>query len=287
MTALSIQTKPFFDQGIITCEIRTLNHRYLDIQFKSSVIFSDLEPIIRNRLSHTLKRGRIDIKFHYQPNANSEEKQILNEPLIQQLFRYCQRINEIGKQNEVPNALQILSWPNVVKSTYQTLDQTLTRDFLLNTFENTLKNLVENRAEEGKKIHVILIDYLIQLEQQVKIIELALPKIRKNAQERILRYCKEAELKIDSQRFEQELVFFLHKIDVSEEVDRLKIHIEECQKYLKQVRVSGTRLDFIMQEINREANTLAAKTNDAHLSLIIVEIKVLIESLREQIQNLE
>ena len=286
MTAFASKSTDILDQGTATCEIRAVNHRYLDLQFRASATVSHLEPVLRNRLRSQIKRGRVEVRFNYQPIQQNTLSHF-NEPLITQLLDYCERIRTLNASCALPNTLELLSWPNALQHQEPTQLDESTDQACITLFDQVVSQLLEARATEGAKIQEKLLERIDRLEKQLNAISNYLPILRDNNHQRLMNRFNEAKLPVDPQRFEQELVFILQKSDISEELDRLNIHLKKCHHDLTKELTSGPRLDFLMQELNREVNTIASKSNYAQLTLQVVDMKVLIEEMREQIQNIE
>lgn len=287
MTAFAQRGATLQDKSIATWEIKTLNHRYLDIQLRLPLIAQSLEPILRSYIKSKFKRGRVEIRLHYQPATAAHNVFILNENIVAQLCSHHQRVNQLIQSDQKLDSLQLMSWPGVLQPLESNTLAEPTRQTLIALFEQTVIEVCTIRANEGRMIQQVLLDHLNQFNRYVGQVTDQVPKVRTRFYERLIRRFEEAQFKVDSERFEQELVFMLQKMDVSEELDRLKIHLTELKNQLTSTTVQGSRLDFLMQELNREANTLASKSTEATLNLVVVDIKVVIEAMREQMQNVE
>lgn len=287
MTAFASYTATILDQAMATWEIRSVNHRYLDIQFRSLAPFQELEPLLRKQLKEKVKRGRLEIRLTYQPSSEEFSSFFLNEPLLKQLISYSHRISEIDANCKAPNTLQLLAWPDVLQKKQKNNSDREIIEALITSFYQTVTQLLDMRAQEGKAVKEVLLQRISHLKVQILQIRERMPELRKQLHQRLLERFNEAQLKADTQRIEQELLLILQKTDISEELDRLDIHLVECQNQLMQYTASGQRLDFLMQELNREANTLTSKVANAPISLLVIDMKVLIEEMREQIQNIE
>jgi uncharacterized protein (TIGR00255 family) len=285
MTAFARQTLQA-DWGQASWELRTVNHRHLDIDCRLPKNFLYLEPMLRTRLVNCLKRGRVEIYLHYQSNT-CDESLAINESLLNQLLKLYAHINEISKANTPPDTLRLLQWPDVLQKASTQQTEAKVTPILLNLFDHTVTELVQQRVTEGLAIASYLQTRLSQLAEHLQKITLELPRLRTVQIEKLKRRLAEVKLEVDTQRFEQELVIALQKMDVAEELERLTFHLSTCQSNLQSGKVRGRHWDFLMQELIRETNTLAAKSVDVSLSLQIVSMKVLIEEMREQIQNIE
>lgn len=286
MTAFAKQTTTT-EAHSINCEIRALNHRHLDIHCYLADGLGYLEPLLRTRIKANIRRGRIEVRLHYQTTEPITAPLSINEARLSQLLSCHARISEYIAAYTPPDALQLLAWPGVLQTPTVTLSDDNLTAMLLAHFDNTLAELLIMRQTEGQIIKQSLLERLDKLEIYLQTVRTQLPIIRENQKQKLLTHFSEATLNVNPQRFEQEFVILLQKMDSAEELDRLSFHAAECRKQLQNKATTGRHLDFLMQELQREANTLAAKSVDATLSLQLVDIKVLIEEMREQIQNIE
>ncbi|MGH8557072.1 MAG: YicC/YloC family endoribonuclease [Methylococcales bacterium] len=266
-------------------EIRSVNHRYLEIMMRIPENLRALEPDFRSLIGKQLKRGKIDCFLNLrQPSGNRNAIHIDR----QQLLGLIQIMREIESEihDTIPcSALKILEWPGIL--TEQNVDPETLKKPLGEMLRTALSRLIECRDREGARLAEIITDRCRDLQEQVQLLRLRLPEIAEKLRSRLYSRLKEIASEVDPVRFEQEIVFMLQKMDVDEEMERLSTHITEVGRVLEKDDVAGRRLDFLLQEMNREANTLGSKSLDKESCLACVEMKVLIEQMREQVQNIE
>ena len=273
------------DQGALSWEIRSLNHRYLEIGLRLPEEVRTAEAAVRERINARLGRGKVDCTCRYRPTATGTVPVDIDEENLSRLLAACEAVN--GRLPEaVPlSPLELLRWPGVVceekpdtgplvKSTLMLLDQ-------------ALDELLASREREGEQIKGLLVQRCDAMSELVVQARELLPEIRNGLRVRLEARLAELDTEADPGRLEQELVMQIQKMDVDEELDRLEGHIGELRRVLERDEPIGRRMDFLMQELNREANTLGSKAVAAGTTNISVELKVLIEQLREQIQNVE
>ncbi len=270
----------------ISWEIRSVNHRYLEPHFRLPDLVRELEPVVRNALRKSLSRGKLEISFNYQlQGADGGGELTLNQALVSQLAQASDALTAQINNAAPINPLDLLRWPGVI------VEQELDRDALLQAakalFNDTVKSLIEHRQREGEELRQLIEQRLVGISDQVVVIREKLPAILKAQKDRLRDKLNELQQELDSDRLEQEMVYLAQKSDVDEELDRLDTHITEVRRALQQKGAIGRRLDFLMQELNREANTLSSKSIVVDTTQAAVEIKVLIEQMREQIQNIE
>jgi len=270
--------------GTLLCELRSVNHRYLDLNLYLSEPFRLYEKEVRELLQHRLGRGKVDVALKFQPNSHQALQFEVNEALIAKLSSLGEGVAQQFKGAQL-NLMDLLSWPGVLKSAE--LDVTGLKKALLNLLDETLNEFIETRHREGAGVGDFLNRCLTDIEQHMQTIKGRLPLVLKAQREKILARFAELELSLDPHRLEQEFVWLAQKSDIAEELQRLEAHVEEVKRIVKEGGVMGRRLDFLMQELNREANTIGSKSMDTEVTQADVELKVLIEQMREQVQNLE
>lgn len=272
-----------FAWGTATWEIRSVNHRYLELVFRLPESLRVLEPQLRQLVQLQVKRGKIEVslKVQFNPAANPLQ---FNYELIDQLLKIYQAYSQI-----VPNAqldfANLLSWPGVMQNTVKEFDDL--QEVLSEPFSQLLVQFQQMRQREGQSIKQFLSERLELLAQQISSAERYLPEILSQMRLKLQNRLAELEQNLDPLRLEQEMVILAQRLDVAEELDRLQQHVKQVSELLQRVEPVGRRLDFLMQELNREANTLSSKINDIRVTQIAVEMKVLIEQMREQVQNIE
>jgi len=277
------------DAGTLTWELRSVNHRYLEPGLKLPEDFKALEPEIRKLISQYLKRGKIDLGLRYKLNRVDEGEVRLNEEILLRLRQVEQEVLSIVHEGKKLSVAEILSWPGVVAESENDLSPLVS--LTLPSLENALKQLVKSRETEGKALQQMISSRCQQISDIVQQLRVHRPammsaireKWENNLNEKLKTWSEGA----GNNRLEQELVILAQKLDVDEELDRIDTHIKEVGKVLKRKEAVGRRLDFLMQELNREANTLGSKSQDSQTTQWSVDLKVLIEQMREQVQNIE
>lgn len=271
--------------GSAIWELRSLNQRYLEIHILLPEPFRGLDPVIRNRLSQRLTRGKVECNLHFDVNSNVKNKLIFNKNLIKQLIEAAQWVKMQSDEGEI-DPLAILSWPGVMTAAeQQNLDVISTA--LLATLDDTLTDFISMRETEGNALKAIIEQRLIGISTEVAKVRQQMPEILLWQRERLLGKLEEIQVQLESNRLEQELVMLAQRIDIAEELDRLEEHVKETHHILNKTEAVGRRLDFMMQEFNRESNTLASKSINSRVTASAIELKILIEQMREQIQNIE
>ncbi|MDX1558800.1 MAG: YicC/YloC family endoribonuclease [Marinobacter sp.] len=273
------------DWGTLTCEIRTVNHRYLEPSFRLPEAFKELENRFREELRKQLKRGKVDVSMRLQSAEKGSQSFEISEDMAQAVNEAANHINRILDNPAHINALDILRWPGVLSVPEQ--DYSPAKEAAVGLFEQTVAELASVREREGERLRPLFEDRLKTMGDLVADVRKRMPELLE-AQEKTLRErFEKAKVELDSERVAQEMVMLAQKSDVAEELDRLDAHIGEVTDTLQSDDAIGRRLDFLMQELNREANTLSSKSIDAGVTRIAVDLKVLIEQMREQVQNLE
>ncbi|RLA49145.1 MAG: YicC family protein [Gammaproteobacteria bacterium] len=273
------------DQGVLTVELRSVNHRYLDCSFKLPDTLRLLEPRLREQAGKVLARGKLDCMIRLQAHpTNSGELQVNTEQL-HKLLAATQIIKEQMGDASPISPLEILQFPGIYSAREQS-DEALQKDARA-LFGRALDNMTQNRRREGDKLASLVLDRLQQVESQVTATHELLPALMQRQRDRITARIADLRIEVDHNRLEQELVYMAQKADVDEELDRLDAHVSEVRHTLEKGGPCGRRLDFLMQELNREANTLSSKSISSNTTQNAVELKVLIEQMREQIQNIE
>ena len=271
--------------GVLTCELRTVNHRYLEFSFRLPEGLRELENGFREHLRKTLGRGKVDVTIRLQSSDESDTDLIINNRLAESLNEAINHVNRILDNPAHISALDILRWPGILDREEQDLTPVMTAAEAL--FQRTVEELVEVRAREGERLRPLFDDRLATMADLVSRVRERMPTLI-SAQEATLRErFRQASVELDPDRLTQEMVILAQKSDVAEEMDRLEAHLSEVRETLQRNDAIGRRLDFLMQELNREANTLSSKSIDAEVTRIAVDMKVLIEQMREQVQNIE
>ena len=273
------------EQGVLTVELRSVNHRYLDCSFKLPDVLRPLEQRLREQATAALGRGKLDCLIRLQSNpARSGEWQV-DKQQLERLLAAAKSIEKAMEQSRPMSALEVLQFPGICSAQEQSEELLLKEAGAL--FAKALEDLKSNRAREGSKLAQLVLDRLERLETEVAQTRRELPELMQQQRQRVITRINELDLETDQGRLEQELVYMAQKADVDEELDRLDAHVTEIRHALDKGGPCGRRLDFLMQELNREANTLSSKSVSSSTTQSAVELKVLIEQMREQIQNIE
>ncbi len=277
------------DSGDIVWEIKSVNHRYLEPGFKLPEEFKMLEPEVRQMLGKYIQRGKLDISLRYKLNRSAPSSVRLNEDMVKNLRQVEQDVLKIVHEGHSLSVSDILRWPGVVEESEQ--DFKPLQDLAMSGVQQALEQLTENREREGKALQEMIASRCQQVSEIVEQVKQRRPEVNEairarwvsQLEDRLSQWSESA----DPGRLEQELTILAQKIDVEEELDRLQTHVKEVEKVLNRKEAVGRRLDFLMQELNREANTLSSKSQDAETTRLSVDLKVLIEQMREQVQNIE
>ena len=272
--------------GTIAWDIRAVNHRYLDLSFSLPEGFKALEETLRERIRRYLQRGKLDFNLYYQSYEFVQTQLELNKPLLKQLIALGREVEILSPTLAPLTVADLLRWPQLVNS--QPVNNEKVYSVVLEAFETAMQSLGMAREREGHALKVFLQRHIDACRNQTDLLRNQLPAILTRQRQKLTARIREhTSVPLEAIRFEQEIVLLTQKYDITEELERLEIHIQEVLRLLSQGGVVGRRLDFLMQEMQREANTLSSKANDIQLTEIAVELKVLIEQMREQIQNIE
>ena len=275
-----------FPWGTVIWEIRSVNHRYLEPHFRLPEDFREIEPALRDSIRKMLQRGKIESSLTIQWEQESDAELGINLARVEQLAQATRQINTALGDSAAPvNALELLKWPGVIQK--QEIDRSAIQASVLTLFQEALKLLIEHRSREGAELEQLILQRLDAVTAQVVAVRARLPEILQNQREKLQAKIASLQVELEPERLEQEIVLLAQKADVDEELDRLDTHVIEVKRSLKQTDSLGRRLDFLMQELNREANTLSSKAIVADTTQAAVELKVLIEQMREQVQNIE
>ena len=270
--------------GQLACELRSVNHRFHELAVRAPEELRAIEPALRERVAQKVSRGKVELVLRFRPVAGSRGELRLNQALLDQLAEAAQ-----GAQTRFPGLrtefTELLRYPGVVEE--EALDQAGLQADALALLEETLAEFVAAREREGAKLAAVMRERIDGIERITGQVRDWLPEIRAALRAKLDGKLADLKLPLDPGRLEQEVVLNLQKIDVDEELDRLASHVAEARRVLGLPEAVGRRLDFLMQEFNREANTLGSKSVDSRTTQAAVELKVLIEQLREQVQNLE
>ena len=284
MTAFSRQQLER-EWGSLTWEIRSVNHRYLEPSIRLPENFRSLENPIRKQLRDKLYRGKIECQLKLRTVEANQIDWQLNLDLISQLTRANSEINNNIEGDYQLSSLDILKWPGVISD--QSIDEELFNKEALELFEKALDDLMVVREREGATLRDMVLKRIASIQDIIDSIQAKMPSIILKQKENLLNKLEELKAEFEPTRLEQEVTLLAQKADVDEELDRLNSHLQEVKRVLDSSGQIGRRLDFLMQELNREANTLSSKSIVVETTQNAVELKVLIEQMREQIQNIE
>jgi uncharacterized protein (TIGR00255 family) len=284
MTGYATAAKEF-PFGTLGVELRSVNHRYLDVQFRLPDDLRAVEPVLREMLSEQVGRGKVECRVSFSAGAGAQKSFKLNEELMLQLEALELKVRTMLAGAGQLSASEVLRWPGVLATEPLPLDelQAACRDLLA----AALKEFNAARAREGDKLKAILLERAAGMERRIAEITPRLPQVVATFRERLAARLKEALGSGDDERVRQEVAVFATKIDVDEELARLTSHVTELKRILAGGGTAGKKLDFLMQELNREANTLSSKSVDLIVTQAALDMKLLIEQMREQIQNIE
>ena len=270
--------------GTLSWELRSVNHRYLEPHLRLPEAFRDLEGAVREALRNGLSRGKVECTLRFSDDNAGKALQVDLERAAQ-LVAAAESIASLIKQPAALNPLEVLGWPGVLVA--DAADPQALNKTALALFTQALDELKQGRLREGAELAKLLNERLDSIAAEVVALRELVPQMLAAQRQKILDRCAEMQADLDPQRLEQELVMLAQKSDVAEELDRLVTHVSEVRRVLKSGGAAGRRLDFLMQELNREANTLGSKAFDTRSTQAAVNLKVLIEQMREQVQNIE
>lgn len=270
--------------GTLSWELRSVNHRYLEPHLRLPEAFRDLEGAVREALRNGLSRGKVECTLRFSDDTAGKALQV-DLQRAAQLVNAAESVAGLIKQPAALNPLEVLGWPGVLVANAAD-PQALNQDALA-LFGQALNDLKNGREREGAELAKLLNERLDSILEQVVTLRELVPQMLGGQRQKILDRCAEMQVELDPQRLEQELVMLAQKSDVAEELDRLNTHVSEVRRVLKTGGQAGRRLDFLMQELNREANTLGSKAFDTRSTQAAVNLKVFIEQMREQVQNIE
>lgn len=271
--------------GSLSLELRSVNHRYLDVSLRLPEDIRSLEQALREQIGKRLSRGKVDCSLRFQRAEVSQNELKIDAGLATQIAHASREVDLLLYNPGPVSSLDVLRWPGVLQT--PALDMEVLKKASFDLLNGALEDLTASRAREGEKIKVMLQERCAGIAKLVDEVQAVIPEIKSGWQSKIRERMAEADVDMDDARLTQELILMSQKMDVEEELDRLKAHIVEIQRVLEQNEPVGRRLDFLMQELNREANTLGSKSVAVVTSQASVELKVLIEQMREQIQNVE
>ena len=284
MTAFA-RAQTGLDALLLTWELKSVNHRFLEMQFRLPEQLRSLEHVFRDTLRKHLKRGKIDAALRVEHQAGESGVE-LNRPLLLQTLGVLEQIKRDAPEIGAPNSMDLLRWPGIIGDPVRGDDKQLPTA-VQDLFEEALSDLIAHRSREGEQLGLTVTGRLDEIDRVVALVKNRTVSVAHEIQTRLQQRVKDLVGHIDEARLEQEIALLAQRADVAEELDRLSIHVEEARTTLRGPGPHGRRLDFLTQELNREANTLGAKSVLAETSQKSVDLKVVIEQIREQVQNIE
>ncbi|HDZ08071.1 YicC/YloC family endoribonuclease [Pseudohongiella sp.] len=274
-----------YDWGTLVWEIRSVNHRYLEPGIRIPDMLKPIEPAVRDALRKSISRGKVDCQLRFQIRQKDAGNEELNLTLVKKLTQLSQQVTALNAASAPLSAADILRWPGALQE--QEIDTDAMQGDALVLLADTLNDFTASRLREGDELRQMIQQRLNGIRVIVQSVRERLPHILAKQQEATRAKLAAFRIELEPSRLEQEVVLLAQKSDVDEELDRLNTHLTEVERVLGTDEPIGRRLDFLMQELNREANTLSSKSIVAETTLNAVELKVLIEQMREQIQNIE
>jgi len=271
--------------GALVCELRSVNHRFLESGFRLPDHLRAAEGELRQRLSREVKRGKVDCSFTHRRMQGAETGLEIDPAALERLLATVRDLTRTLPGSHTVNVLDVLRWPGVLREESEDSDGLLKAAYTV--FGDTLEDLVAARAREGERLRELIEQRCNGLEALVAHVRTRLPEVHTRVRARLDERLAELKAQVDQDRLEQELAILLQRLDVDEELDRLTGHIAEIRRVVSGNEPAGRRLDFLMQELNREANTLSSKSQDLDTTRSAVDMKVIIEQMREQVQNIE
>lgn len=271
--------------GVLNWELRAVNHRYLEMNVRMPEELRVIEPAVRNLVNKSLSRGKLECNLRFQPVYDENTSLSVNVVLAKQLAEASREVDHLLYNPSAISSLDVLRWPGVLNPTE--IDWEAVQKEALSLLEEGLAELIETRAREGEQLKGLIVKRLDAMAEVVAAVRQKMPDIVAAQRDKLTEKIRDIAEQIDETRLAQEIAILVQKMDVDEEMDRLDTHIQEVRRILQQDKPIGRRLDFLMQELNREANTLGSKSVTTDSTQASVELKVLIEQMREQVQNIE
>jgi len=271
--------------GAVSVELRSVNHRYLDLSFRMPDELRPVEQAMREMISAAITRGKIECRVSYALRTGAQGSSELDATLLAQLLRLNAQVQAALPEARPLGVPDILRWPGMLGAETMPVDEF--RATATGLLGEVLREFTAARAREGAKLAAVILERAAGMRERIAVVKPRLPGIIAAFQEKLNTRLKEAMLSADDERVRQEITLFINKIDVDEELSRLATHLDELERIVGKGGASGKRLDFLMQELNREANTLGSKSADVEVTRVAMDLKLLIEQMREQIQNIE
>ncbi len=273
--------------GVLMLELRAVNHRYLELQLKLDDQLRSFETLVREHIAAGLTRGKVECRLSLVRSTGSSQQTQVDLAALQQLAQLSDVVQQQFPQSRALSVADVLRWPGVLAGDANPVDAAVLADDIRISLAQALQEMAASRAREGAKLREAVLERLSDMERQVAAVKPILPAQIEAYRQRLAAKLQEAALSLEPERLAQELVLFAQRVDVDEELTRLSAHMQEVRRILDAGGTAGKRLDFLMQELNREANTLGSKSASIELTQASMALKVLIEQMREQIQNIE
>lgn len=273
------------ESGSLTIELRAVNHRYLDLQIRLPDELRTLEPALREASCERLTRGKVECRISFNARQSGEEPAQLNEAMLKQLAQLNSQVQEVLPDARSLGVADVLRWNGVLQ--VPTLSADALRISIMDLLRQVLDDFTNTRGREGEKLKAFILQRVGQIEVLCDEVAPRIPAVVAAYEEKLATRLRAAMQGGDEERLQQEIAVFGTKVDVEEELSRLRTHLIETKRTLDKGGAAGKRLDFLMQELHREANTLGSKSADAEVSRASMEMKLLIEQMREQVQNIE
>lgn len=284
MTGYAVATRET-RYGSLSIELRSVNNRFLDAQFRLPEDFRRQESMMREMVTSQFQRGKIECRLNFSPFAELENEQQFNPAVLENLMQLNQSVLERYPTATPLSVAEILKWPGILENNELPIDEL--GAIVMELLQRALQDLKASRSREGNKLSVILLDRIQQIRQHITVAQPRIPALIASFEEKLRTRLNEIVANLEDERIRQEIALFASKIDIDEELSRLQAHLDEVEHILEKGGAVGKRLDFMMQELNREANTLGAKSVDLEITKISMDLKVIIEQMREQVQNIE
>ena len=273
------------EYGELTWEIRSVNHRFLESTVRLPEELRAIEPVVRERVTLRLGRGKVECNLRFKAATAAATELKVNDGLVDQILAAADKMAHRLHSSHQLSIMDLLRWPGVLETAEQ--DFTPLQEAAVELLDQTIDSLLEAREREGGRLAELIAQRITSMRAQVELARERMPQVIAAVRDRLRSRLAEVAETLDQARLEQEMALLAQRLDVDEEMDRLRTHLDEVERVLKQDEPVGRRLDFLMQELNREANTLGSKSADSETTAVSVEMKVLIEQMREQVQNIE
>ncbi|MCB1799791.1 MAG: YicC family protein [Gammaproteobacteria bacterium] len=273
------------EYGELTWEIRSVNHRFLESTVRLPEELRAIEPVVRERVTLRLGRGKVECNLRFKAATAAATELKVNDGLVDQILAAADKMAHRLHSSHQLSIMDLLRWPGVLETAEQ--DFTPLQEAAVELLDKTIDSLLDAREREGGRLAELIAQRITLMRAQVELARERMPQVIAAVRERLRSRLAEVAETLDQARLEQEMALLAQRLDVDEEMDRLRTHLDEVERVLEQDEPVGRRLDFLMQELNREANTLGSKSADSETTAVSVEMKVLIEQMREQVQNIE